>query len=202
MKKHTRQLYLDSKKLLGLLAKANANTGFDSAIRSVFGSELRPKQQVEIGGRHFLYAGSAKNLVAFLPIQWRDELDKMGIVWKGCERWWAGYPMILLAEMRVSEDGISGYLRLNAEVGPASSHEVRKGMIEAIKTAAVASNLDRIQFQPAAAETGRLYSRFLRRNVIPLNDITNSGEIQAQLKMLVSDFDPELVLVATVLGRR
>ncbi len=202
MKKHTRQLYLDSKKLLGLLAKANANAGFDGAIRSVFGSELMPNQQIGIGDRHFFYAGSAKNLVAFLPVQWRDELDKVGIVWKGCERWWAGYPLIVLAEMRVSEDGISGYLRLNAEVGPASAREFRKGMIEAIKTAAVVSNLDRIQFQPDAAETGRLYSRFLRRNVIPLTDITNAGEIQAQLKMLVSDFEPELELVATVLGKR
>lgn len=202
MKKHTRQLYLDSKKLLGLLAKANANTGFDSAIRSVFGSELMPNQQIGIGDRHFFYAGSAKNLVAFLPVQWQVELDKVGIVWKGCERWWAGYPLIVLAEMRVSEDGISGYLRLNAEVGPASAREFRKGMIEAIKTAAVVSNLDRIQFQPDAAETGRLYSRFLRRNVIPLTDITNAGEIQAQLKMLVSDFEPELELVATVLAKR
>jgi hypothetical protein len=79
------------------------------------------------------------------------------IAWLFCLRngrknWWAGYPFIVWIEIRAGDDGATGYLRLNAEVGPISDQRARKGIIEAIKAAVSASTFERIHFEAGASD--------------------------------------------------
>jgi hypothetical protein len=146
-----------------------------------------------------MYSGLEKSLVSFLPARWREELDKTKGTWPGCEKWWAGYPLITWVEIRPGDDDAKGYLKLNAEVGPISNHKIRKGIVEAIKAAASAQGLKRVQFQAAASDKGQLYSRFLRKNSIAVNDINGTDEMERKLVELIADFEPEFELVASII---
>jgi len=65
--------------------------------------------------------------------------------------------------------------------------------------AASAKGLERIQFPAGASDKGRLYSRFLRKNSIAVNDIGDTGEIETKFVQLIADFGPEFELVASVI---
>lgn len=195
----TRQLYRDQKKVLDLIREHSPGSGFEPAVRRLFGDKPERGKTVRIGNREFKYSSLAKNLVSFLPARWHEELDKTKDAWLGCENWWAGYPLIVWVEIRASDDGTTGHLTLNAEVGPISNHKFRKGIIEVIKVAASAKGLERIQFPAGASDKGRLYSRFLRKNKIAVNDIRSTDEMERRFAELVVGFGPEFELVARVI---
>lgn len=198
MENPIRRLYRDQKKTLDLIRHAGPASGFEPTVRRLFGDNPSHGKTVRIGNREFKYAGNAKNLVSFLPARWAAELEARVGAWLGCENWWAGYPLIVFMEMRVGDDGAAGLLRLNAEVGPVSDHEMRKGIIEVIRSAAAAKGVERIQFQVGALDERRLYSRFLRGNSIALNDTRDVNELERKFVELVASFEPEFELVASV----
>jgi len=157
MENPIRRLYRDQKKTLDLIRRGGPVSGFEPTVRRLFGDKPNRGKTVRIGNREFKYAGNAKNLVSFLPARWAEELAAREGAWLGCENWWAGYPLIVLMEMRVGDDGVAGFLRLSAEVGPVSDREARKGIIEVIRSAAAAKGVERIQFQADALDERRLY---------------------------------------------
>lgn len=194
-----RQLYRDQRNVLDLIREPKLGLGFESAVHRLFGDKPERGKIVRIGNREFKYSSLAKSLVSFLPARWHEELEKTKDAWLGCENWWAGCPLIVWVEIRASDDGTTGYLKLNAEVGPVSNHKVRKGIIEAIKVAASAKGLERIQFPTGASDKGRLYSRFLRKNSIAVNDIRDADEMQRRFAELIAGFEPEFDLVTSVI---
>lgn len=198
MENPIRRLYRDQKKTLDLIRQEGPRPGFESAVRRLFGANPDHGKMVRIGNREFKYAGYAKNLVSFLPARWAELLAAREGTWLGCENWWAGYPLVALMEMRVGDDGIAGFLRLSAEVGPVLDREARKGIIEVIRSAAAAAGVERIQFQAAAFDERCLYSRFLRGNSIALNDTRDVNELERKFIELVASFEPEFELVASV----
>ncbi|RAL95200.1 hypothetical protein [Agrobacterium sp. MS2] len=194
-----RQLYRDQRNVLDLIREPRAGLGFEPAVHRLFGDNPEQGKIVRIGNREFKYSSRAKNLVSFLPARWHEELDKTKDAWLGCENWWAGYPLIVWVEIRTSDDGTTGHLTLNAEVGPVSNHKVRKGIIEAIKVAASGNGLERIQFPAGASDKGRLYSRFLWKNKIAVNDIRSTDEMERRFAELVVGFEPEFDMIASVI---
>lgn len=194
-----RQLYRDHKKALDLIKEHGSGSAFESAVRRLFGDNLLRGKAVRIGNGEFIYSELAKSHVSFLSAQWQKALEKTRNKWRGCENWWAGYPLITWVEIRAGDDGIKGYLKLNAEVGPVSDHSVRKVIIESIKATASAKGSDRIEFQAGASDKGRLYSRFLRKNSITVNDIRDTDQIVRNFVELVDRFEPEFDLIASVI---
>lgn len=199
MENLARKLYRDHKKVLDFIIEHGSGSDFSLAVHRLFGDNPGRGDVVRIGEREFVYCGLAKSLVSFLPALWRDELDKTGGKWDGCENWWAGYPFIVWAELRAGDDGVKGHLKLNAEVGPISNHEIRKSIIDAIKSEASANGLSRIQFQSGATDIGRVYSRFLKKNSVTVNDIYDTDELEKKLKQLLAEFEPEFDLITKVI---
>lgn len=194
-----RQFYRDQKKVLDLIRGHSPGSGFQPAVHRLFGNKPERGKTVRIGNREFKYSSYRKNLVSFLPARWHEELDKSEGAWSGCENWWAGYPLIAWVEIRASDDGTTGYLNLNAEVGPVSNHKARRRIIETIKVAASAKGLERIQFPVGASDKGRLYSRFLRKNSIAVNDMRSTDEMERRFAELIVGFEPEFECVASVI---
>lgn len=199
MENLARQLYRDHKKVLDFIIEHGSGSDFALAVHRVFGENPERGKIVAIGGCELAYFGLSKSLVSFLPAPWREEFDGIKLTWSGCENWWAGYPFITWVEMRPSEDGVKGHLKLIAEVGPISNHKIRKAIIDATKAAASEKELGRIQFQAGASDAGRLYSRFLRKNSIAVNDIHDTDELEKRLRQLIADFEPEFDLVTSVI---
>ncbi|MEY9563922.1 hypothetical protein [Sinorhizobium fredii] len=196
-----RQLFRDQRKVLDLIKKDRSGPGFATAVFRLFGDKPERGKTVRIGKHELKYSSHEKSLVSFLPAQWREELDKTKGAWSDCENWWAGYPLIAWVEIRASDDGTTAHLKLHAEVGPVSNHKVRKGIIEAIRVAAYAKGLERIQFPVGASDRGRLYSRFLRENSIAISDSRNADEIAKRFTELIASFEPEFELVSSVIPK-
>lgn len=196
-----RQLYRDHKKVLDLVREQGSGPSFELAVHRLFGDNAQRDSTVRIGSRDFVYFQLTQSHVSFLPAEWQRALNQTPGKWRGCKNWWAGYPLIVWAELRTGDDGVTGHLKLNAEVGPIADHKVRKTMIDAIKAAASGKDLVRIEFPAGASDKGRLYSRFLRKNTIDLNDIRDADEMSKALAELLGGFEPEFDLVATVLAR-
>ncbi|RAX37855.1 hypothetical protein [Rhizobium tropici] len=185
--------------MLDLIPKHNPAPDFGFVVYRLFGDSPTRGKSAKVGDGELVYSGFAKNGVSFLPANWRKELDRIGVTWRGCENWWLGYPFISLMELKVADDGTKGNLKLNAEVGPISNHKVRKGIISAITAAAREKNFDRLLFPVGASDKGRLYSRFLRKNSIAVNDIYDTDEMGTKFMQLIADFGPEFELVASVI---
>jgi hypothetical protein len=193
------QFYRDHKKAVDLLRAPRPRSGFELAARRLFGENPKSGTNVRIGHRQLNCLTLIANRVSFLPASWQVELDKTSDKWPGCEKWWAGYPLISYVDMRAGDDGRSGRLILKAEVGPISDHPTRKAVIDTIKAAASARNLSRIQFPADATEEGQLYSLFLRRNIVVVSDIHSGREVESKFLQLIDDFEPEVGLIASVI---
>ncbi|MGF6178858.1 hypothetical protein [Ensifer sp. 4252] len=187
--------------VLDLVREHGTDSGFELAVHRLFGDNDERETMVRIGSSDFVYFRLAKSHVSFLPTKWQQGLNKTQGKWRGCENWWAGYPLIVWAELRTGDNGITGHLKLNAEVGPIADHKFRKTMIDAIKAAASGKGLDRIEFPAGASDKGRLYSRFLRKNTIALNDTRDADEMSKKLAELIAEFEPEFELVASVIAQ-
>ncbi len=193
------QLFRDQRTILDLIREPKRGSGFKPAIHRLFGDKPQRRKTARIANQEFLFSGIKKDLVSFLPINWCEQLDKVNVTWRGCENWWLGYPFVALMELKVADDGTKGHLKLNTEVGPLSDHNVRKRIITTITKVALAKSFDRIQFPAGASDKGRLYSRFLRRNSIAVNDIRDTDEMEKKFEHLLADFEPEFDLVASLI---
>lgn len=194
-----RQFFRETKKALDLIAEPKPASGFVQTVRRLLGDDPQREKLFRVANRQYLYTASDKNRVHFLPAEWQKELDITRGAWPGCENWWAGYPFIVSVEIRPANDRAVGRLVLNAEVGPISHQRARKGIIEAIQALASANDLGRVYFEAGAADKGRLYSRFLRKNSVVVDDIYSADEVERKFIQLIADFEPEFELVRGVI---
>lgn len=193
------QFYRDHKKVLDLLAKPSPALGFDVAAQRLFGKKPERKQVLATVAGQFVYCRMEKNQVTFLPAAWKDKLDNMQSIWTGCENWWLGYPLITYLSTRSGKNGADGELHLNIELGPLSDHRLRKGIIVTLAAEASAKGLKRIGFSAGAADNGRLYSRFLQKSSVSLDDSYNEHEVEQKMRHLLVEFEPEFDFVANVI---
>ncbi|CAH0343154.1 hypothetical protein [Rhizobium sp. CECT 9324] len=199
IKAFARRLFQENKQFFDLLKARSSASGFELAIHRLMGGSPQEKKVVSIGATPIICSEATKNALSFVPLRWRDEFDKASGPWRGCENWRAGYPFIVWVEIRGRDDGTRGHLKLNAEVGPIANRKIRMGIIDAIAMEASARNLERIHFPTGSSDEKNLYSRFLRLNSIPVNDVQDVGEIESKIVQLVNGFTPEFEMIARLI---
>jgi hypothetical protein len=193
------QFLRDNKSVIDLIGNKGTSDAFKVAIEQLFGPEKQRKQVTKIGNLEIVFCNSNSNRVALLPSGWRDALVQAQSDWPGCENWWAGLPLVVWIDMHKSLESNAGYLRLNAEVGPVADHDVRRGIIERIQSAAITAKSRRIRFSAGAMEEGCRYSRFIHKGSVRVSDVTSADNIELNFKKLIADFRIEFELVASAL---
>lgn len=193
-----RQLYRENKKVLDFILEHGAGSDFVLATHRLFGDNPVFGAPFEIKGRQYIYTGINDRMFSFLPSSWHEALDGFKLSWEGCDRWWAGLPLICWVEIGRHTDGKKGYLKLTAEVGPIKNYEFRKNLIERIESTKVDQRLS-ISFTKAAKREGALYSRFFHSNVAKLDDVQDSEEIFSEIENLINKFKAEFDAVANEL---
>ena len=198
--KLAKRLYRDHRKVLDFVVKHGASTEFAVAAESVFGEDVEKLAEVttEDGGR-WIFGSGGSDRVSFLPKAWFDALGGKGGLWKGCESWWMGYPLIVWLQLLKGNEGRRGRIALYAEVGPLTDHDLRTRLIEAIERLAGERGLERIRFAQDAAAEGRRFSRFLKKNILPVEDVQDHELIAQTMRKALGDFRPEFEVVASVL---
>lgn len=198
MESLARQLYRDHKKVLDFILEHGAGSDFALAAHRLLGDNPDHGQEFEIKGRKYIYTGLNDRMFSFLPANWHEALCGFDLSWEGCERWWAGLPLICWVEIGAHADGKRGYLKLTAEVGPIKDYGFRKSLIERIELMKTEKELN-ISFTKGAKREGALYSRFFHSNGANLDDTQNSEEIFLKIENLVNKFKDEFDAVASVL---
>lgn len=201
MEKLARQLYRENKKVLDFIMKHGAGSDFSIVAEDVFGANLDYLDKVEIEGQSFRFNFSSPKYVSFLPESWYQALGKDEFSWKGCENWWAGYPLIMWLQLWPGAEGTSGLLGLYAEVGPLTEYEFRRDLIHAIQKAGETLPKNRIKFQRAAADEGKRYSKFFKQNFLDVKDVQDAEEIAEGMKKLLKRFEPEIEAIGAVLAQ-
>ncbi len=196
-----RQLYRDHKKVFDFVMEHGASSDFVLAVHALFGDNPDRFSIVSIDKSEYVFVGLSSNVLSFLPKSWFDALDNKDPRWEGCDKWWAGYPLIVWFQLWSGNDGTKGSLKLYAEVGPIAAYEVRLSLISEIQSSAKSSDLKSIAFQKGAADKGKLYSRFLKKNSISVEDIHDADQLSAAMKKLLNKFQLEFGAVAEVLGK-
>lgn len=199
MEKLARQLYRDHRRVLDFVLEHGKSTDFIIACEAIFGEEPDYGDVIDIGKQSFVFNHSDANAFSFLPKSWFDALGEDEFYWHGCENWWAGFPLIMWVQLTGDGDGGGGQVRLYAEVGPLSDHDFRGELIEAIKKTASENGLKRIGFQRGAADEGKKYSKFFKKNFFPVDDVHDHDQIANAIKKALKSFQPEIEAVAAVL---
>ena len=86
------------------------------------------------------------------------------------------------------------------EVGPLSSHEFRRELIQQLQSEAQARRVKRVKFQKGATDKDKKYSRFLTDNKFLVRDMQDAEEIEEAMRKLMERCKPEFDLVAQVLS--
>lgn len=199
MAKLARQLYKDHKKALDFVWDHGASNDFGIAVHQLFGDDAEYPEIISIGKNEYAFNELSVDNVSFLPRSWFQALGGDDYHWPGCENYWASFPLIVWIQIIDSSDGLKGHLRLHAEIGPITDHEFRKSLIESIQKLSEEKDLPRIRFQRGAAEEGKKYSKFLKKNTIEIKDSHDSEEISAAMVKLLERFQPEFGAIAEVL---
>lgn len=200
MEKLAKQLYREHKKVLDFIMEHGSGSDFSIAAESLIGADLEYLDTFEVDGQKFRYNYADQRLLSFLPEPWYQALGQDQFEWPGCEKWWAGYPVISWLQLWPQADGKSGQLAIYTEVGPLSEHEFRKALIDAIQTAGEGLAKNRIKFQRTAAEEGKKYSKFLKDNLHLVRDVQDAEEIASAMRVLLKRFKPEFDAVGSVLA--
>lgn len=196
-----RQLYREHKRVLDFVIEHGKSTDFMLACDDVFGENISFPQEVEIDGATFIYSNRDAAAVSFLPKAWFECLYDKQFSWPGCERWWAGLPLISWMHLTANADGKGGQIRLYAEVGPLTPHSDRKKLIDAIAEEGGRENSLRIAFQRGATDEGRKFSKFLKRGVFPVDDVYDNDKIADAMRKALKSFMKEFDAIADVLQR-
>lgn len=197
--KLARQLYRENKKVLDFIMEHGAGSDFSIAVEDVVGEGLDYLDKIEIDGQKFRFNHVDQKSVSFMPEGWYQAFKQDKLSWKGCENWWAEYPLITWLQIWPGSDGASGLIGLYAEVGPLSEYEFRRDLIRAIQEAGEKLPKNRIKFQRTAADEGKRSSKFLKENFLEIKDVQDSEEISAAIKKLLKRFQPEIEAVGEVL---
>lgn len=201
MEKLARQIYRDHSRVLDFIVEHGKATDFRIACDSVFGEDLEHQARVLVENCDLVFFHADSHMVSFFPQSWFNALGGDQFYWHGCEEWWSGFPLIMWIQLTSSSESNRGQVRLFAEVGPLADHDFRKDLIEAITAVAQAKGLQKIKFQRGAADEGRKYSKFLKQNFFPVDDIHDHEKISSAIRKAIKTFSPEIAAVAEVLPR-
>ncbi len=196
-----RDLYRKHKKSLDFIIKHGANTDFAFAAHTIFGEKPEYPNQVEIGENQFIFHNLYNQTVSFLPLKWFNGFGGNDTKWHGCDKWWAGFPLISWIALYPNTDNNEGQLKLYAEVGPLSDDDFRLNLINEIERIATEQDCKKIEFSKNAKKKGTKYSRFFkgRPAVLQINDINDSDEIVKGIKELLSSYEKEFCAVSRIL---
>lgn len=199
MERLARDLYRNHKKVLDFVFEHGASTDFVIAAESLFGEDLEGGDVVSVGRNEYMYWYHNNYQYSFLPGKWYEAFGEDAYYWHGCEKWWAGYPLICWFQLFEDRDGTKGQVRLVAELGPVAGLEFRNSLIAEIKAIAQQRNLKDIRFQDGATKEGRKYSKFFKSNSADVSDIHDADKIAKAMTDLLKHFQPYFDAVAEVL---
>ena len=185
MEKLARQIYRNHRQVFDFVIEHGKSTDFTIACEKIFGVNLNRLDNFDVDGAKYVFNASDSQKFSFLPSTWFDAFGRGEITWTGCENWWASLPVIMWFQLTTDHDGGRGQIRIYAEIGPLSVHDLRRKLIEEITLLAQEKDLHRIIFQKGAADEGKKYSKFFKGNSFPVDDINDHEKIaQAMLKAL------------------
>lgn len=202
-----KKLYRSHRKVLDFIMEHGATTEFTMAAEAVFGENLEYGTEVEVKDLgSYMFSWNSDRQYSFMPSEWRRCLggdEKKSVLWKGCEKWWARYPLICWFQLDDSGDGMKGQLRLFAEVGPLSDYEVRSKLINLIRRAAEKDRVSEIHFRADADKQGARYSKFLKStaNSVSIADTSDMELIEQAMRRLLMKFQPSFDAVSKVLPK-
>lgn len=199
MEKLAKQLYRDHKKVLDFVLEHGSGSDFFIAAEGLAGTDLEYLDAFKVDGLKLRLNQVDDRFMSFLPEAWYEGLGKDKLGWKGCENWWAGYPLIAWLQLRTNADGKSGQLTIYGEIGPLGEYEFRRDLIGAIQAAGKVLGTNRIKFQNGAATEGKRYSKFLKDNSLEVKDVQDADEIAGAMRALLKRFKPEFEAVGGVL---
>ena len=203
MKDLARKLYQQHSQVLNFIWEHGADSEFRTAVEVVTGKDKKfPNEFVggaESGDPTYIYCKCNDRRFSFIPKSWYAALGNDGFTWPGCERWWAGYPVICWIEIYKSTGGKKGELRIFAEIGPISVLEFRKQLIHKIKESAQKNNDDNIKFNQGADRDSSKYSKFFKNGILHISDVHDQEEIANGIKTLMKKFKPSFDSVGSVL---
>jgi len=199
MEKLARQLYRDHRRALDFIVAHGKSTDFSFACDAIFGEDIEDRAIIAVGKREIVYNHSDADTFSFVPKVWFDALGGDKYWWHGCENWWAGFPLITWIQLTSDANGSSGQVRLYAEVGPLSDHGFRHDLITAISEVGKKQSLATIGFQRGAADEGKKYSKFFKKNFFAVDDIHDHDKIANAIKKALKSFEAEMDAVAEVL---
>lgn len=192
-----RELYRSHRKVLDFVMEHGATTDFVMAVEAITGLDPDYGDEFTVGDQRFTFNFHNNVQLSFLPSGWIENLGGDDTEWAGCEKWWAGYPLVCWCQIFPDSEGASGRLRLFAEVGPISDHEFRRDLIEAISDA----GLKNVSFQRDAAGPRKKYSKFLKNADVQIGDVQNIEEIERGIRALLKKFEPVHIGVSPILAR-
>lgn len=200
MEKLAKQLYREHRKVLAFIMEHGSASVLSVAVENLFGSDLDYLSKVEVDGHVYRFNRSSGQFISLLPEAWYLALGEDEYDWRGCENWWAGYPVVVWCQLWANADGKTGNLGLYAEVGPLTEYAFRRDLIAAIQDAGKEHVKSRIRFSKAASEEGKRFSRFLKENVTKIEDVQDAEEVAEAIRKLLKKFQPEFEAVGAVLA--
>ena len=189
------QLWAQHEEALAFLMdnRPEAETAFSSVAASLFGESPAQFSRTELLGHNIVFNELRGNRASFLPASWFEAFGGRGNQgkWKGCQNWWAGFPLIVWFQLWVRNGG-SGKIALYAEVGPLTDTHLRKNLIYKIKKTSEEKEMKSIAFQKNADAENALYSKFLKNNILEIDDVSNEDQVLEKANALISSFMPVL----------
>jgi len=201
MKNLAKQIYREHKSVIDFIYEHGKSTQFQYAVSQLIDGELdKNNQSFSISKVKYRYFASNQNVMSFLPEKWIDILgelnhDQKGNIstnaypWSGCEKWWWKYPVICWFELNEKS------IRIHAEVGPLSSFDLRKKLINCIEKV----NTGKIKLSDKSKVEGAKYSKFLAQNKgkfsskINENDTHDAEAIKTKFETLLTYFNEHVV---------
>lgn len=176
-----KKLYREHKDVIKFIYEQGNATEFRYAVEELF-----KDKSFELDGYEYRQMTLSHNTVSYLPETWIGKLGEVdsnklpdGYLWHGCEKYWGKYPFILFITLSDNK------LRLSAELGPLTDHELRLKIIKSI----MASKKEGIQhFGKNAEIEGAKFSRFNKSKDFTINikDEYDSELLKEKIKELIS----------------
>ncbi|MCG7640661.1 MULTISPECIES: PD-(D/E)XK nuclease family protein [unclassified Alteromonas] len=187
MKNLAIKMYREHKAAIDFIYENGKSTEFQFVSQS-----LKSEGEIFIKeGIKFRYFNDTPTNFSFLPESWLNELEKAEFYcWAGCEKWWAGYPLICWIAIQGQT------LKLYAEVGPLSNYKLRALLIESLE----GLNSKIIKFNKNAKEENAKYSKFLndknlKSTLKDEEDLQNAEKLEVSIEKILKAFSNSTVKV-------
>lgn len=191
-----RKLYTSHRRVIDFIVEHGRTTDFTRAMEQVFGKD-GSAGIATIDGQEFYIHNRGDDFLDFIPDRWRKALTKPGLVWEGCEKYADGGPIGCRIRLFRNEegDGSKGKLILTTEVGPVADTALRLRLIDVIESSGVSS------FGTRARRPLAKYSRFLKPNNVPIDNVADHLAIAAAASALLGRATGVFDQVAEVLEK-